>query len=87
MDAVRCSGTVAMMDRPTISMPLQRASGLTPVVDARSNVSTMAIELAHIEPWSQVREHSFENLIALCRPDTPVSIAARSIAHRCASTS
>lgn len=24
------------------------------------------IELAHIEPWHKVREHSFENMIALC---------------------
>lgn len=23
-------------------------------------------EIAHIVPWSQVREHTFENLIALC---------------------
>jgi hypothetical protein len=24
------------------------------------------VELAHIEPWSEVRQHSFENMIALC---------------------
>src|SRR4051794_10951755 len=24
------------------------------------------VELAHIEPWATVREHTFENLIALC---------------------
>jgi hypothetical protein len=24
------------------------------------------VEIAHIEPWSKVKEHSFENLIALC---------------------
>lgn len=24
------------------------------------------VELAHIEPWAQVREHTFDNLIALC---------------------
>jgi hypothetical protein len=24
------------------------------------------VELAHIVPWSQVREHTFDNLIALC---------------------
>jgi hypothetical protein len=24
------------------------------------------VELAHIEPWSKVRKHSFENMIALC---------------------
>lgn len=27
---------------------------------------TVPVEMAHIEPWSQVRGHSFENLIALC---------------------
>ena len=25
-----------------------------------------AYDLAHIEPWSKVREHTFDNLIALC---------------------
>ena len=24
------------------------------------------VEIAHIEPWSKVKEHTFENLIALC---------------------
>ena len=27
---------------------------------------TVPVELAHIEPWSEVGGHSFENLIALC---------------------
>jgi HNH endonuclease len=27
---------------------------------------TVPVELAHIDRWSEVREHSFENLIALC---------------------
>jgi len=27
---------------------------------------TVPVELAHIEPWSEVRGHTFENLIALC---------------------
>lgn len=27
---------------------------------------TVPVELAHIEPYSEVRGHSFENLIALC---------------------
>jgi HNH endonuclease len=24
------------------------------------------VEIAHIDPWSRVKEHKFENLIALC---------------------
>lgn len=27
---------------------------------------TVPVELAHIVPWAKVREHSFENIIALC---------------------
>jgi hypothetical protein len=27
------------------------------------------VELHHIEPWSKVKEHTFENLIALCPTD------------------
>lgn len=27
---------------------------------------TIPVELAHIEPWAKVREHTFDNLIALC---------------------
>ena len=30
---------------------------------------TEALEMAHIVPWSQVREHSFENMIVLCAVD------------------
>lgn len=30
---------------------------------------TDALQLAHIVPWSQVREHSFENMIVLCAVD------------------
>lgn len=26
----------------------------------------MPVEIAHIEPWAKVREHAFDNLIALC---------------------
>lgn len=29
--------------------------------------STSVLEKAHIIPWSEVREHSFENMIILCR--------------------
>lgn len=28
--------------------------------------ATSALELAHIEPWSKVKEHTFDNLILLC---------------------
>jgi len=30
---------------------------------------TAALEIAHISPWSKVKEHSFENLIVLCAVD------------------
>lgn len=30
---------------------------------------TSALEMAHIEPWSSVRTHTFENMIVLCAVD------------------
>ncbi|WP_433953592.1 HNH endonuclease [Curtobacterium flaccumfaciens] len=30
---------------------------------------TAALEMAHIEPWSKVRQHDFENMIVLCAVD------------------
>ena len=30
---------------------------------------TAALEMAHIEPWAKIREHSFENMIVLCAVD------------------
>lgn len=30
---------------------------------------TAALEMAHIEPWSKVRSHDFENMIVLCAVD------------------
>jgi hypothetical protein len=27
---------------------------------------SVPVELAHIEPWARIRDHTFENLIALC---------------------
>src|SRR4029078_721438 len=29
------------------------------------------VELHHIRPWSEVKEHTFDNLIALCPPAHP----------------
>lgn len=53
--------------RPEIPRPLEREV----LVEAghRCSIPTcrsVPVELAHIVPWSQVREHTFENLIALC---------------------
>lgn len=30
---------------------------------------TSALEMAHIRPWSEVREHTYENMIVLCAVD------------------
>jgi hypothetical protein len=51
--------------RPPIPEPLKRRV----LVEARHRCAICrepAYDLAHIEPWSKVREHTFENLIALC---------------------
>ena len=53
--------------RPAIPRPLERDV----LVEAghRCAIPTCrqpTTEIAHIEPWAKVREHSFENLIALC---------------------
>lgn len=57
--------------RPSISASLDRkireeAGHRCAIPTCRS---TAALELAHIVPWSQVREHSFDNLILLCAND------------------
>jgi hypothetical protein len=54
-------------DRPAIPRPLERAV----LVEAghRCAIPTcrqVPVEIAHIVPWSQVKEHKLENLIALC---------------------
>ncbi|MFH9190727.1 HNH endonuclease [Streptomyces globisporus] len=54
-------------DRPDIPMPLRRAV----LVEAGHRCAIPAcrqtpIEIAHITPWTKVREHRFENLISLC---------------------
>ena len=54
--------------RPAIPRPLARAvkdeAGWRCAIPTCRQ--TAALELAHIEPWSKVREHTFDNLIVLC---------------------
>jgi len=53
--------------RPPIPMQLQRQ--LKVEAGHRCAIPTCRqtpVELAHIVPWSQVREHTFENMITLC---------------------
>lgn len=55
------------MFRPPIPRPLIRQVKLE--AGHRCAIPTCrltTIEIAHIEPWSKVKEHKFENLIALC---------------------
>ncbi|MER7035808.1 HNH endonuclease signature motif containing protein [Streptomyces albidoflavus] len=54
-------------DRPDIPTALKR----TILVEAghRCAIPTCRqtpVELAHITPWSKIKEHTFDNLIALC---------------------
>lgn len=56
-----------MTDRPPIPRPLERDV----LIEAghRCAIPTCRqtpVEIAHIKPYSEVQEHSFENLIALC---------------------
>lgn len=53
--------------RPGVPRPLERSV----LVEAGHRCAIPAcrsipVEIAHIIPWAQVREHSFDNLIALC---------------------
>ena len=54
-------------DRPKIPAGLKRKvlieAGHRCAIPTCRHTTT---EIAHIEPWSKVKEHSFENLIALC---------------------
>ncbi|WP_394524917.1 HNH endonuclease [Paenarthrobacter nicotinovorans] len=54
--------------RPAVPLPLQRR--LKEEAGYRCAIpgcgQTVALELAHIEPWSKVKEHRFENMICLC---------------------
>lgn len=55
-------------DRPSIPRPMQRA--LKEEAGYRCAIptcgQTAALQLAHIDPWSKVQEHTFENIIVLC---------------------
>lgn len=55
------------MNRPPIPRPLERQV----LVEAGHRCAIPVcrqtpVEIAHIIPWAQVRDHAFENLIALC---------------------
>lgn len=55
------------MNRPAIPRPLERE--LLIEAGHRCAIPTCRqtpVELAHIIPWEKVREHAFDNLIALC---------------------
>lgn len=58
-------------DRPAVPAQLKR--DLMEEAGYRCAIQTCkgtdALEMAHIVPWSQVREHSFENMIVLCAVD------------------
>ena len=56
-----------MPDRPAIPRPLEREVFIE--AGHRCAIPTCRqtpVEIAHIKPYSEVQEHSFENLIALC---------------------
>src|SRR6266850_3203578 len=56
--------------RPPIPMELERQVLLE--AGHRCAIPTCRqtpVEIAHIEPWAKVKEHRFENLIALCPTD------------------
>ncbi len=56
-----------MENRPAIPMAIKRKVLME--AGHRCAIPTCKqtpVELAHIEPWSKVKEHTFENLIALC---------------------
>ena len=55
------------MTRPAIPRPLER--DVLMEAGHRCAIPTchqVPVEIAHIIPWEQVKEHSFDNLIALC---------------------
>jgi predicted restriction endonuclease len=55
------------MTRPAIPRPLER--DVLMEAGHRCAIPTChqwPVEIAHIIPWDQVKEHSFDNLIALC---------------------
>lgn len=63
-----CEDPSMTEDRPALPAALQRAlfveTGYRCAVPACG--ATSPLEIDHIIPWAEVREHSFENLIVLC---------------------
>lgn len=56
-----------MVERPMIPTALERAVKIE--AGHRCAIPTCRyprVEIAHIVPWAEVKEHQFENLIALC---------------------
>lgn len=58
---------MAAQERPSIPAELKRSV----LVEAGHRCAiptcrTTTMELAHIEPWAKVQEHTFDNIIALC---------------------
>jgi hypothetical protein len=56
-----------MVERPPIPIALERAVKIE--AGHRCAIPTCKhprVEIAHIVPWAEVQEHTFENLIALC---------------------
>ena len=71
-----------MSERPPIPSELKRRI----LVEAghRCAIPTCrhpTTEIAHIEPWSKVREHKYENLIALC-PNCHTRAERKEIDHK-----
>jgi hypothetical protein len=67
LDADRGVVSWRLSTRPSIPRPLVRqvlieAGHRCAIPTCRS----IPVEIAHIKPWSDVREHSFDNLLALC---------------------
>lgn len=58
-------------DRPSVPAVLKRRlyeeAGYRCAIPACRGTS--ALEMAHIDPWVEVQEHSFENMIVLCAVD------------------
>ncbi|MBU6382886.1 MAG: HNH endonuclease [Verrucomicrobia bacterium] len=56
-----------MSDRPAIPIAIERAIKIEAGHRcAIPNCRHPKVEIAHIIPWTEVQEHTFENLIALC---------------------
>lgn len=71
-----------MSERPPIPSELKRRilveAGHRCAIPTCRNPTT---EIAHIEPWSKVREHKYENLIALC-PNCHTRAERKEIDHK-----